>query len=308
MMLNENFNSENFLRSYWRQHPLLLKNLVKPQYLSDYTIEKFFSWCISPAIARLFILTDDLGDGTSKAAHISDPQDAVRLFQHFRDKGEKLTVLLNKTQLVEKSLDILRDSFNIPFHWRKDDIVASLSTEKSGIGFHAGHEDGFIVQLKGKRHWRLWMPHCLNNDYKLKILGEPSRSEVNSPPRPSSSPIFECQLEAGDVLFIPALYGHEGQTIVESISLSVAWRGITPYKILTAVETRLSPKACKIIEEYPNDFFSLLPDPLKKGNEVDFLLEAMTPQLKLLNGEAPNLSELKRVIRNLIYRNEDSTQ
>lgn len=290
-----------FFRRHWRQEPCLLRGFMSERELSSFTLDRFFCWCRPPVTARFFIRTEEEAAGTSKAAHLPQVTDGPGFFKHFRDRGDEFTLLLNKAQKADPELRQIQRRIGVPFSWRSHDTVATLSTVGSGIGFHAGHEDGFIIQLRGRRLWKLWASDCLGLNYRLKILGDPTKQDVQSPCRPECPPVFECELLPGDALMIPALMGHEGISLEESLSLSIAWRGITPFALLGATRIQFSPKGLLIIENNPESFFCLLPDPEDFNSDpADFLVDSMTEPLKLLGAEAPPTSVLKEAARRML--------
>lgn len=234
---------------YWRRKPLLVRGALSPTHVRGLA-HAAQDFCSGDVVSRVFVQPSAKGVGSSRL--VPQPEEAWRIFQEFKEEAP-LTLLANHVDRACPDLVRLRNSFGIPYGWREDDIVCSFSSAKGGIGYHAGAEDGFIVQIAGKRRWRVWDTSLVSRKYKHFLLGKD-----DAPPtavgRPRSTPIVDCVLEPGDALYTPALFAHEGETLEESISISVAWRGVSYYHLFLAVGV---PYTRLINLE---DLFELLPD------------------------------------------------
>jgi ribosomal protein L16 Arg81 hydroxylase len=130
------------------------------------------------------------------------------------------------------------------------------------------------VQLAGARLWRVWSYHCLPTDYRRSLIGDPAHENVAVPSRPVVAPLFEGRLDAGDILYIPALCGHEGVTLEESVSLSVAWRGISVFGALSEAFPDQRDLLVAQVLDLGSELFQLLEDPSAGARAVQTRLEA----------------------------------
>ncbi|OVZ64222.1 cupin [Pigmentiphaga sp. NML080357] len=82
---------------------------------------------------------------------------------------------------------------------RLDDVMISIATDRGGVGPHFDSYDVFLLQGSGRRRWRIGRQRDLDldPDAPLKIL---RRFE----------PTEEFVLEAGDMLYLPPAYAHDG--------------------------------------------------------------------------------------------------
>ena len=82
---------------------------------------------------------------------------------------------------------------------RLDDLMISLASAGGGVGPHFDSYDVFLLQASGRRHWRIGRQKdlTLQADVPLKILE-------------NFEPEEEFVLEAGDMLYLPPRYAHEG--------------------------------------------------------------------------------------------------
>ncbi|AKD56952.1 JmjC domain-containing protein [Spirosoma radiotolerans] len=246
--------SDNFFKYFWEERPILLKGLLSPEKLFPITKGEFFKLCVSPILVRAYQRVENEDTGSALSTIIDDYGLIKPFYESALEFKQPITLLLNNVEKVSKKLLDLRDSFNVKRSWRYDDIVLTLSNVNSGIGFHAGHEDGFICQMKGKRIWNVYEPSTLSPSYIRSVLG--SKEEIVSQlKRPKEDPILSVILEPGDVLYLPPLYGHEGITLEESISASIAWRGITPGFILTKLGVKYLNLS--VVKDNRKDFFKI---------------------------------------------------
>ena len=83
-----------------------------------------------------------------------------------------------------------------------------------GFAPHYDDIDAFILQLEGKKHWRVYKP--LNDDevLPLKSSGDLDRNMMNG-----VKPCIDVVLEAGDLLYMPRGFIHQGVTLDEHHSL-----------------------------------------------------------------------------------------
>lgn len=221
----------DFLTSYWRHAPFFMPaHAYRLSKICDWR-HSFAEWCVPPAAARIFTLNNF---GRICADQISDLSCAYEIYEKIISLDIPATLLLNHTEKVSPVLTQIHRALDVRQDWRRGDIVATLSSFGSGIGFHAGNEDGFIVQLHGSRRWRIWDSKYTTTSYRNHLLGIPVQ-RYRHPTRPLAAPCLQVTLSAGDVLYIPPFFGHEGVTLENSVSLSVAWRGLTPYTVLSAI-------------------------------------------------------------------------
>ncbi|KAJ8009306.1 hypothetical protein DPEC_G00087520 [Dallia pectoralis] len=83
-----------------------------------------------------------------------------------------------------------------------------------GFAPHYDDIEAFVVQLEGKKHWRVYSPR--SEDEVLPVLSSPnfSQSEIGKP-------ILEVVLEAGDLLYMPRGFIHQGDCLPDAHSLHI---------------------------------------------------------------------------------------
>lgn len=246
-----------FFLTKWRHEPQVFPGLARNLAVSRDWSGNFESWCRAPAQARLFLYHED---GGAEAAEVPEPNYAYEIFKKYQEGGDELTLMLNNVEKVDEKIESIQGALGVCRDWRKGDVVATLSTVGSGIGYHAGNEDGFIIQLEGARWWRVWSETLVPNGPRLALLGFPGSSGYKMS-RPEEPPIIDFKLSEGDVLYIPPLYGHEGVTERKSVSLALSWRGVSPFTALAASIGMDNPLLLELAHKSPSAYSALLPDP-----------------------------------------------
>lgn len=220
------------LEEYWRRGPAVFRSAINDQFLSTYSSERFLGWAErTSGSVRLFQSFDD---GSSRSGLLTEKGSARGVYTRLSAANAAFTIHMNDVEIVDPDVFDLRQNLEIPYWWRLDDVIGTLSSRGSGIGYHAGHEDGFIVQLMGSRRWRVWSDRCTPTDYRRDLLApRPGANPIMLRPEAANDLVLDVELHAGDVLYIPPFFPHEGNTLDLSISLSVAWKGLGPASFIS---------------------------------------------------------------------------
>jgi hypothetical protein len=271
--------------------------------------DRFHEWCRPPAVARLFVLHPG-GVGAARAAALPKVSEAYDLFTRYAADGESLTLLLNRADSVSPEIVALRDSLGIGRGWRHDDVVATLSTPGSGIGYHAGHEDGFIVQLEGRRRWRAWSPECLTPPQRAALLwpGHAELAGENAPPphRPELPPVLDVELAPGDAIYLPSLYPHDGETIELSVSLSIAWRGVAIAALLEQATRPLDASEQAIVAAAPDEYLRLANDACDCRDRAACIFKQVRPAAGRLAFEEDRIKLVRERLEALLADDRDT--
>ncbi|XP_037607325.1 ribosomal oxygenase 1 [Sebastes umbrosus] len=83
-----------------------------------------------------------------------------------------------------------------------------------GFAPHYDDIEAFVVQLEGKKHWRVYSPRT--DEEVLPVL-----SSVNFDQADIGKPILEVVLEAGDLLYFPRGFIHQGDCLPDTHSLHI---------------------------------------------------------------------------------------
>ncbi|MEO8249591.1 MAG: cupin domain-containing protein [Burkholderiales bacterium] len=107
----------------------------------------------------------------------------------------------------------LLDRFRFVPDARLDDLMISYATDGGGVGPHVDRYDVFLLQAHGQRRWRIGRQkdYALDPDAPLKILS-------------NFQPDQEFLLDAGDMLYLPPGWAHDGVAIGECLTYSIGFR------------------------------------------------------------------------------------
>ena len=189
------------MQQYWHKKPLLVRGAIPAFALAKASGEPLES-PISPA------------ELSALAGH---PDSESRLIQSkpwkmargpFSRKSIPAISQANWTLLLQGA-DTLHPAAKTVLSWfrfipdvRLDDLMISMAGPGGGVGPHVDSYDVFLIQMSGRRHWKISTQDdlSLKPNLPLKILAqfEPSQDWV---------------LEPGDMLYLPPHVAHEGVSL-----------------------------------------------------------------------------------------------
>ena len=128
-------------------------------------------------------------------------------------KKANWTLLVQGVDLHDAQVHALKNQFRFAPDARLDDVMISFATDGGGVGPHFDSYDVFLLQAEGKRRWRIGKQKdlTLQKDVPLRILS-------------NFAPEQEFVLEAGDMLYLPPKYAHEGVAVGECMTYSIGFR------------------------------------------------------------------------------------
>ena len=109
------------------------------------------------------------------------------------------TLLVQGVDLHDPKAHALLEAFRFVPDARLDDLMISFATPGGGVGPHFDSYDVFLLQASGRRRWKIGKQKdlTLRQGVPLKILQ-------------NFEPEEEYVLEAGDMLYLPPRYAHDG--------------------------------------------------------------------------------------------------
>jgi len=112
---------------------------------------------------------------------------------------EAWTLLVQGVDLHDARAHALLQKFRFVPDARLDDLMISFATPGGGVGPHFDSYDVFLLQASGRRRWKIGRQKdlTLQQGVPLKILQ-------------NFEPDEEFVLEAGDMLYLPPCYAHDG--------------------------------------------------------------------------------------------------
>jgi len=126
------------------------------------------------------------------------------------------TLLVQGVDLHVPAAHHLLSRFRFASDVRLDDVMISYATDGGGVGPHIDSYDVFLLQLSGRRRWRVGRARkpALVPDMPLKMLA-------------NFEPEHEWTLDAGDMLYLPPGWAHDGVADGECLTASIGFRAPT---------------------------------------------------------------------------------
>lgn len=197
---------EQFMRRYWQKKPLLVRQAlpgIKPPATRTELARMAASEDVESRLVSAFQDRWALYPGpVAKLPPFSKPGWTL-LIQGLEQHLPVAADLLNQFRFVPEA--------------RLDDLMISYATDGGGVGPHFDSYDVFLIQVQGQRRWRIGrQPNAeLRDDVPLKIIK-------------NFEPEQEFVLEAGDMLYLPPGWAHDGVAVGECMTCSVGFR--TPWR------------------------------------------------------------------------------
>ena len=208
------------MRKYWQKKPLLIRGAI-PGFKTLLSREELFATAEQEDVeSRLIVET--VTKPASKPAAKSSKKAAVQWTMAngpiYPDALPALetpnwTLLVQGVDLHNQAAYELKNQFRFAPDARLDDLMISFATDGGGVGPHFDSYDVFLLQAEGKRRWKIGKQKdlTLQKDVPLKILA-------------NFEPEQEFVLEAGDMLYLPPMYAHEGVAVGECMTYSIGFR------------------------------------------------------------------------------------
>jgi len=203
------FNPGQFLRRHWERKPLLIQRR-QPRYYADLLTLRDLDSLLESSHRRLPGVRL-VKAGTDIGVHRYSPE--------YVQVGEKLYGSINIDRVFaehQAGATIILDSVHrswppLARFCRKLEVVLTQPvqanlylTPQSAQGFEAHYDthDVFILQVAGRKKWRIFPP-------KIRL---PLRTQPHTGDLDASSPVYEFELAEGDSVYIPRGYVHEATT------------------------------------------------------------------------------------------------
>jgi 50S ribosomal protein L16 3-hydroxylase len=142
------------------------------------------------------------------------------------------SVLVQGIDLHDDRARALLDRFRFVPDARLDDVMVSYASDGGGVGPHVDSYDVFLLQIAGKRRWRIARPgpRVLRDGAPLALLARFRAEEA-------------WTLEAGDMLYLPPGWAHEGTAVGACMTASIGFRAPTLASLGAELVQRLADGA-----------------------------------------------------------------
>ena len=212
-----------FMRKHWQKKPLLVRQAL-PVVRPPATRAELFALAAQDAVESRLIVREGRGQDRWRLRHGPLPRRALPPVSK-----PAWTLLVQGLDLhVEAAHELLRRFDFIP-QARLDDLMLSWASDGGGVGPHLDSYDVFLLQVQGRRRWRVGPPAdtALVPGLPLKILAHFEPSE-------------DWLLEPGDMLYLPPGWAHDGVADGECMTASIGFRAPDRDGLASELLARLS--------------------------------------------------------------------
>lgn len=179
-----------FMRRHWQKKPLLVRQAL-PEFQPLLSRAALFKLAASEQVESRLIVQQPKGWRMKQGPFA--PRGLPPLSQ------KAWTLLVQGVDLHDAGVHALLQKFRFVPDARLDDLMISFATAGGGVGPHFDSYDVFLLQASGRRRWKIGRQKdlSLQEGVPLKILQ-------------NFEPEQEFVLEAGDMLYLPPRYAHDG--------------------------------------------------------------------------------------------------
>ncbi|OCG09061.1 50S ribosomal protein L16 arginine hydroxylase [Gilliamella sp. wkB178] len=231
---------DDFLTNYWQKKPVILRDAFA-NFRDPITPDELAGLAMEEEIESR-IVSNKNGIWDAKFGPFID----------YNNLGEDhWSLLVQAVDHWHEQAATLVEPFKCLPQWQFEDLMISYATQGAGVGPHIDNYDVFIIQGMGCRRWQVG---DRNPNYK-QFSAHKALLHVEE-----YQPIIDEEITAGDILYIPIGFPHNGVSIGESLSYSVGFRTQTSQELL-------SNFADYVIDNLPNGIFYQDPN-LKLPNDA----------------------------------------
>ncbi|XP_028295391.1 ribosomal oxygenase 1 isoform X2 [Gouania willdenowi] len=245
--------AQTFFRDTWEKKPIFVQR-NKPDYYKGLFSTAEFDRILREEYVQ-YGVNLDVTSYTNGKRETHNPPGRARPFTvwDFYESGCSLRMLNPQafSSTVWNVLSILQERFGS----MAGANVYLTPAQTQGFAPHYDDIEAFIVQLEGKKHWRVYNPR--SEDEVLPVLSSPNFKQADI-----GKPILDVVLEAGDLLYFPRGFIHQGNCLPDAHSLHIT---ISSYQKNSWGDLlhKLVPAALEIAIEEDVDF--------RRGLPLDYL-------------------------------------
>ena len=193
-----------FMRRHWQKKPLLVRQAV-PGGLRLIERSRLFEMVAADEVESRLIVR--------KAGRWSLRAGPMKRSAMPPLKQREWTLLVQGLDLHVPAARALLERFRFVPDARLDDLMISYASDGGGVGPHVDSYDVFLLQAEGRRRWRIGRARS-----PALVAGVPLKILANFEPEQ------EFLLEAGDMLYLPPGWAHDGVAEGECTTCSIGFR------------------------------------------------------------------------------------
>lgn len=216
-----------FMQRHWHKKPLLVRQ-AWPADAPPVSRAQMFSLMAQEHVESRLIVKQAGAKGGAPRWTLKHGPLARRALPPLSRPG--WTALLQGLDLHLPAARELLERFRFVPDARLDDVMVSYASDGGGVGPHFDSYDVFLLQTQGRRRWRIGRlrdPQLLEG-LPLKILA-------------NFEPEQEWELEAGDMLYLPPRWAHDGLAVGgDCMTCSIGFRSPARSELVADVLARIA--------------------------------------------------------------------
>ncbi len=134
--------AREFLRDYWQKKPLLIRQAI-PDFESPIDADELAGLALEEEVESRVIIAWELRRGPFSEDSFSQLPE------------REWTLLVQAVDQFVPEVAELLEHFRFLPSWRIDDVMISFAAPGGSVGPHFDNYDVFLLQGKGKRHWKI---------------------------------------------------------------------------------------------------------------------------------------------------------
>jgi 50S ribosomal protein L16 3-hydroxylase len=222
---------QTFMQRHWQKKPLVIRQAI-PGFTPPLDRTDLMDLAAQEEVqSRLVVQASAGGAQPWRFKHGPFNRKALPPF-----KQPGWTLLVQGVDLLDERVHSLMNQFRFVPDARLDDLMVSYASDGGGVGPHFDSYDVFLLQAHGQRRWRIGRQKdlSLQPDMPLKILA-------------NFEPEMEFVLDAGDMLYLPPRYAHDGVAVGECMTYSIGFRAPSRAELAGELLQRLAEDAADAV-------------------------------------------------------------
>ena len=211
-----------FMRRHWHRKPLLVRQAV-PGIAGPVSRTALFALAARGEVESRLVQRDSRDRWRMRHGPV-----ARRSLPPLAQAG--WTLLVQGLDLHVDAAHELLSRFRFVPDARLDDVMLSYASDGGGVGPHTDSYDVFLLQIQGRRRWRIAPARQLvwRDDVPLKMLAH-------------FVPAQDWLLEPGDMLYLPPGWAHDGAAVGgDCMTASIGFRAPGADELARALLARLA--------------------------------------------------------------------
>ncbi|MBD3671081.1 MAG: cupin domain-containing protein [Gammaproteobacteria bacterium] len=206
---------DTFLRDYWQQKPLLVRQAL-PGFQGHLSGEELAGLALEEDVESRLVIEQD-GERPWQVKH--GPLEEA---DFLNTPDSHWTLLVQEMNRHLPEVAEMFDYFAFLPSWRLDDIMISYADDQGSVGPHVDNYDVFLLQASGTRRWQISNQVIdetdLIPDIEMRIMQGFEAEQ-------------EWLLEPGDMLYLPPRLPHYGVAQGPCITYSIGFRAPTLHQM-----------------------------------------------------------------------------